>query len=140
MAPAPGICWMGKVTKMMRHPQRGLFVCLCRACDGIIANASNSRLANVLAVDRSFLMIAAPRSWVAYDANRQAAATVAVAQLVESRIVIPVVVGSNPISHPKIQRLTAVLNFRRRRWSRFVEDGAAQMALYVGYPDYFLFD
>lgn len=27
---------------------------------------------------------------------------VAVAQLVESRIVIPVVVGSNPISHPKI--------------------------------------
>ena len=26
--------------------------------------------------------------------------TVAVAQLVESRIVIPVVVGSNPISHP----------------------------------------
>ena len=29
----------------------------------------------------------------------------AVAQLVESRIVIPVVVGSNPISHPKIQRL-----------------------------------
>lgn len=29
---------------------------------------------------------------------------VAVAQLVESRIVIPVVVGSNPISHPiKIQ-------------------------------------
>ncbi len=28
---------------------------------------------------------------------------VAVAQLVESRIVIPVVVGSSPISHPKIQ-------------------------------------
>ena len=28
--------------------------------------------------------------------------TVAVAQLVESRIVIPVVVGSNPISHPTI--------------------------------------
>ena len=28
------------------------------------------------------------------------AAAVAVAQLVESRIVIPVVVGSNPISHP----------------------------------------
>ena len=28
------------------------------------------------------------------------AAMVAVAQLVESRIVIPVVVGSNPISHP----------------------------------------
>jgi hypothetical protein len=27
---------------------------------------------------------------------------VAVAQLVESRIVIPVVVGSSPISHPKI--------------------------------------
>ncbi len=31
--------------------------------------------------------------------------TVAVAQLVESRIVIPVVVGSSPISHPKIQRV-----------------------------------
>ena len=30
---------------------------------------------------------------------------VAVAQLVESRIVIPVVVGSNPISHPIIIRL-----------------------------------
>jgi hypothetical protein len=30
---------------------------------------------------------------------------VAVAQLVESRIVIPVVVGSNPISHPKINDL-----------------------------------
>ncbi len=29
------------------------------------------------------------------------ASTVAVAQLVESRIVIPVVVGSSPISHPK---------------------------------------
>ena len=28
---------------------------------------------------------------------------VAVAQLVESRIVIPVVVGSSPISHPKLQ-------------------------------------
>jgi hypothetical protein len=30
------------------------------------------------------------------------ASTVAVAQLVESRIVIPVVVGSSPISHPKM--------------------------------------
>jgi hypothetical protein len=29
---------------------------------------------------------------------------VAVAQLVESRIVIPVVVGSSPISHPKDQQ------------------------------------
>src|SRR6266571_4924317 len=32
--------------------------------------------------------------------SRRTAAMVAVAQLVESRIVIPVVVGSNPISHP----------------------------------------
>ena len=48
---------------------------------------------------------------------------VAVAQLVESRIVIPVVVGSNPISHPKIQRLTA--NFRLLGVED-VEDGAAQ--------------
>ena len=31
------------------------------------------------------------------------ASTVAVAQLVESRIVIPVVVGSSPISHPKFE-------------------------------------
>jgi hypothetical protein len=31
---------------------------------------------------------------------------VAVAQLVESRIVIPVVVGSSPISHPKYQILS----------------------------------
>ena len=31
--------------------------------------------------------------------------TVAVAQLVESRIVIPVVVGSSPISHPKLKPL-----------------------------------
>jgi hypothetical protein len=29
---------------------------------------------------------------------------VAVAQLVESRIVIPVVVGSSPISHPKYSK------------------------------------
>src|SRR5438067_673722 len=65
---------------------------------------------------------------------------VAVAQLVESRIVIPVVVGSNPISHPKIQRVTAVLNFRYRRWSRFIEDGAGQMALCVGLRSCFLFD
>jgi hypothetical protein len=33
-------------------------------------------------------------------ATRCGSTTVAVAQLVESRIVIPVVVGSNPISHP----------------------------------------
>ena len=33
---------------------------------------------------------------------------VAVAQLVESRIVIPVVVGSSPISHPKFLSLTPV--------------------------------
>ncbi|MEN9712245.1 MAG: hypothetical protein RLY90_506, partial [Pseudomonadota bacterium] len=32
------------------------------------------------------------------------ALTVAVAQLVESRIVIPVVVGSSPISHPKTSK------------------------------------
>jgi hypothetical protein len=32
---------------------------------------------------------------------------VAVAQLVESRIVIPVVVGSSPISHPKIKNKKA---------------------------------
>jgi hypothetical protein len=38
---------------------------------------------------------------------------VAVAQLVESRIVIPVVVGSSPISHPKIQRLTAIFHLLR---------------------------
>ena len=35
-------------------------------------------------------------------AAKQAVPVVAVAQLVESRIVIPVVVGSSPISHPKI--------------------------------------
>ena len=33
-------------------------------------------------------------------------AAVAVAQLVESRIVIPVVVGSSPISHPTIYKET----------------------------------
>ena len=37
--------------------------------------------------------------------------TVAVAQLVESRIVIPVVVGSSPISHPKYSKET--LLFKR---------------------------
>src|SRR5690606_21840960 len=37
---------------------------------------------------------------LAWEALKQTA--VAVAQLVESRIVIPVVVGSSPISHPKI--------------------------------------
>jgi hypothetical protein len=34
----------------------------------------------------------------------------------------------------------AVLNFRYRRWSRFIEDGAAQMALRVGLRSCFLFD
>lgn len=35
---------------------------------------------------------------------------VAVAQLVESRIVIPVVVGSSPISHPKeFTRVSAIV-------------------------------
>ncbi len=36
---------------------------------------------------------------------------VAVAQLVESRIVIPVVVGSSPISHPSIISLTEMWGF-----------------------------
>ena len=36
----------------------------------------------------------------------EASAMVAVAQLVESRIVIPAVVGSSPIRHPKNQALT----------------------------------
>jgi hypothetical protein len=35
------------------------------------------------------------------DLSQNAVPEVAVAQLVESRIVIPVVVGSSPISHPK---------------------------------------
>ena len=51
---------------------------------------------------------------------------------VESRIVIPVVVGSNPISHPNIQKLAAVSNSLSRRWGRFVEDEAAQSAVCVG--------
>ena len=33
---------------------------------------------------------------------------VAVAQLVESRIVIPVVVGSSPISHPNIEKPASI--------------------------------
>ncbi len=37
--------------------------------------------------------------------NRRPAAMVGVAQLVERRIVIPVVVGSNPIVHPIFMRL-----------------------------------
>jgi hypothetical protein len=32
---------------------------------------------------------------------------VSVAQLVEPRVVIPVVVGSNPIVHPKVKRFIA---------------------------------
>ena len=35
---------------------------------------------------------------------------VRIAQLVESRIVIPVVVGSSPISHPRIQGLPIVMS------------------------------
>ena len=38
---------------------------------------------------------------------------VAVAQLVESRIVIPVVVGSSPISHPIDQAVTSFSDLRR---------------------------
>jgi hypothetical protein len=34
---------------------------------------------------------------------------VAVAQLVESRIVIPVVVGSSPISHPKYKEALSAI-------------------------------
>ncbi len=34
---------------------------------------------------------------------------VAVAQLVESRIVIPVVVGSSPISHPTYKEITEII-------------------------------
>ena len=37
--------------------------------------------------------------------------TVAVAQLVESRIVIPVVVGSSPISHPNSLKLLIYKEF-----------------------------
>ena len=33
---------------------------------------------------------------------------VAIAQLVESRIVIPVVVGSSPISHPNIEKPASI--------------------------------
>ena len=45
---------------------------------------------------------------------------VAIAQLVESRIVIPVVVGSSPIVHPipfavgPIRSFRAILNIRRK--------------------------
>ena len=39
-------------------------------------------------------------------------AVVAVAQLVESRIVIPVVVGSNPISHPTFTQCQSVTRAR----------------------------
>ena len=35
--------------------------------------------------------------------------TAAVAQLVESRIVIPVVVGSSPISHPIYKEITEII-------------------------------
>ena len=52
---------------------------------------------------------------VSYLANLS---MVAVAQLVESRIVIPVVVGSSPIGHPKIpsaiKRLRQSRNFMRQ--------------------------
>ena len=48
-------------------------------------------------------------------AGKKAVPVVAVAQLVESRIVIPVVVGSSPISHPtefnEISRLERLFSF-----------------------------
>ena len=37
---------------------------------------------------------------------------VAVAQLVESRIVIPVVVGSSPISHPSLFLLSYLITYQ----------------------------
>ena len=40
---------------------------------------------------------------------------VAVAQLVESRIVIPVVVGSSPIIHPSLVRIRGCISFSRLR-------------------------
>ena len=44
---------------------------------------------------------------------------VAVAQLVESRIVIPVVVGSSPISHPK-EFAVKTTGYKRYRCSPFL--------------------
>lgn len=48
---------------------------------------------------------------------------VGVAQLVEPRIVAPVVVGSNPIAHPIKSRLLGSLNLGPRRASIYAYGG-----------------
>jgi hypothetical protein len=45
--------------------------------------------------------------------RKRSTTAVAVAQLVESRIVIPVVVGSNPISHPNFSCYIRAAGLRR---------------------------
>ena len=52
---------------------------------------------------------------------------VGVAQLVESRIVIPVVVGSSPISHPTIPSLS------RFRLGLFLIRNPHNMPVFIGY-------
>ena len=49
--------------------------------------------------------------------------TVAVAQLVELRVVVPVVAGSSPVRHPCIQVVFSFLQLaKRREWQRFGND------------------
>ena len=66
--------------------------------------------------------------------QQQDSSAVAVAQLVESRIVIPVVVGSSPISHPRFHeksRAQCPAFFMRARFAlvwRYFDAGAAGAA------------
>ena len=55
-----------------------------------------------------------PPAQPGFPSGRRVVSVVAVAQLVESRIVIPVVVGSSPISHPSSRINYKFTNSRRR--------------------------
>jgi hypothetical protein len=56
---------------------------------------------------------------------------VAVAQLVESRIVIPVVVGSSPISHPKNKGLQRCKPFSRQDQQTFHLVSASWLVIFI---------
>ena len=59
--------------------------------NGLLHNTPLAQLDRVLGYE--------PRGWE-FESLRACQSTVSVAQLVEPRIVIPVVVGSSPIIHP----------------------------------------
>jgi peptidyl-prolyl cis-trans isomerase D len=98
------------VDALTRHPASGATGVIAseKFLSALFAPESLEKKRNTEAVETAVSQLAAGR-----------VLTVAVAQLVESRIVIPVVVGSSPISHPKIgicHSDTAVMVVLNGKW------------------------